>query len=450
MFEERSYRSDAETSAATTQSDDVLFDNYEIKTWEMSPRIYKILAASAAVNLLALVVFAQTNVLTMKGCESPFVGRVCQVLDTVYVGAVLFGTERDYIDAEYDRVDLGDAEITMIDVSNVGPQLQYPEGYFQIANPEQYAAMQAADDAMSFGSPGLSPLPPPGPDLMNTRPVLPRPNRNPIAGGDLPDSPLGEIEEDGEEQENEVANNDRKRGGGRVPGAGEANSDEVAKAEPTPDPSIDPTGSFPTGDDINKRPIVDLANHVNDLRDETGLNLQGDFIIKARGRLDKDGKIDPKTFRYMEAQGDEQLVGVVQEGISSISAAGFLKYLTSLSGEDLNLVFQQDAENLSAMIESQMSSETRARSIKAVLELVLNTARDRKMRPDADQNDKDDLTLLQGAAVRQEGSRVIIEFVVPKTVAHPMIERKLAEQKAEARKPNGNAGLNNNDNTASR
>src|SRR5690606_23860072 len=103
MFEERSYRSDADTSAATTQSDDVLFDNYEIKTWEMSPRIYKILAVSAAVNLLALVVFAQTNVLTMKGCESPFVGRVCQVLDTVYVGAVLFGTERDYIDAEYER-----------------------------------------------------------------------------------------------------------------------------------------------------------------------------------------------------------------------------------------------------------------------------------------------------------------------------------------------------------
>src|SRR5690606_38318060 len=109
---------------APVPDDGVLFNNYEIKTWEMSPRLDKILAASAIFNILAVVVIAQSNLLTMKGCDSPFVGRVCQVLDTVYVGAVLFGTERDYIDVVYDRIDLGSAEITMIDVSNEGPQLQ--------------------------------------------------------------------------------------------------------------------------------------------------------------------------------------------------------------------------------------------------------------------------------------------------------------------------------------
>jgi hypothetical protein len=132
MFEQQSYTPGAE---APQPDDGVLFRNYEIKPWEMSPRLYKILAASAIFNILAVVVIAQSNLLTMKGCESPFVGRVCQVLDTVYVGAVLFGTERDYIDVEYDRIDLGSAEITMIDVSNEGPQLQYPEGYFQLSEP---------------------------------------------------------------------------------------------------------------------------------------------------------------------------------------------------------------------------------------------------------------------------------------------------------------------------
>jgi hypothetical protein len=127
-----------------------------------------------------------------------------------------------------------------------------------------------------------------------------------------------------------------------------------------------------------------------------------------------------------------------------------LKYLSLISGEDLNLVFQQDAENLSALIESQMSNEVRANTVKSLMEAYLNSVKKRKMRPDADQNAKDELVLLQGAVIRQEGAKLIIEFVVPKNVAHPMIERKLAEEKAEARKPNGNAGLRSNDNTASR
>jgi hypothetical protein len=296
MFEQQSYTPEAE---APQPDDGVLFRNYEIKTWEMSPRLYKILAASAIFNILAVVVIAQSNLLTMKGCESPFVGRVCQVLDTVYVGAVLFGTERDYIDVEYDRIDLGSADITMIDVSNVGPQLQYPEGYFQLANPEQYA-MMGQDPLMGFDS-GISALPAPGPDLMNTPPVLPRPNRNPVVGGRLPDSPLGDIEEDDEEQP-EIASN-RKGGGGRLPGAGNTNQDTTvadagANANTAPQPQ-----DLGSGIDINRRPLTDLANHVNDLRDEAGLNLQGNFIIKARGRLDKNGMLDPKTFRYMETQG---------------------------------------------------------------------------------------------------------------------------------------------------
>ena len=142
MFEQHLFSEDA-AEPARPEPGDLLY-NYELKTWDLNPRIYKILAVSAIANILALVVIAQTNMLTMRGCDSPFVGRVCQVLDTVYVGKVLLGTEREYIDAEYDRIDLGDADITMIDVSNMEAPLSYPEGYFQIANPEQFAAMQAA------------------------------------------------------------------------------------------------------------------------------------------------------------------------------------------------------------------------------------------------------------------------------------------------------------------
>src|SRR3954471_4163404 len=99
--------------------------NYEIRSWPLSTRIYQILAASAFINLLFIAILSQTPVLTAKGCDSPLVGRVCQVLDTVYIGSLLFGTEREYADVAYDPTHLSpDDEITFVDVSNMDAKLE--------------------------------------------------------------------------------------------------------------------------------------------------------------------------------------------------------------------------------------------------------------------------------------------------------------------------------------
>ncbi|MBC7898901.1 MAG: hypothetical protein H7070_02510, partial [Saprospiraceae bacterium] len=145
MFEQSLYNQPVPEQPQPQEGD--LFANYEIRNWNYSRRIYQILAISAVINIFGIAFLAQTEVLTARGCDSPFVGRVCQVLDTVYVGSLLLGTDREYVDAVYDKVDLGDAEITYIDVSGETPPLSYPEGYFQIANPEQFAMLQqqAAD-----------------------------------------------------------------------------------------------------------------------------------------------------------------------------------------------------------------------------------------------------------------------------------------------------------------
>src|SRR5207249_4310863 len=107
--------------AASAQEGD-LFNNYEIKGWLSAPGLSKIVGFSAVVNIVAILVVAQTSLLTMKGCDSPLVGSVCQVLDTVYVGSLLFGTDREYVDAAYDRTELEpDDDITYIDASNITP-----------------------------------------------------------------------------------------------------------------------------------------------------------------------------------------------------------------------------------------------------------------------------------------------------------------------------------------
>ena len=67
MFEQSIY--DTEPVATPTQDGD-LFHNYEFKSWDLSPRIYKILGFSALGNIIVILIVAQTSLLTMKGCDS--------------------------------------------------------------------------------------------------------------------------------------------------------------------------------------------------------------------------------------------------------------------------------------------------------------------------------------------------------------------------------------------
>src|SRR5436190_13289158 len=155
MFEQPLY--EFEPAAARVEGSD-LFKDYEIKSWVFTPRVIKIVALSAVVNIVALLVVGQTSLLTLKGCDSPLVGSVCKVLDTVYVGALLFGTDREYVDVAYEKTDLNDDdEITYIDASNIPPPFNYPVDYFRIANPEKFMTPEVLDESTGFtqGIPGI-------------------------------------------------------------------------------------------------------------------------------------------------------------------------------------------------------------------------------------------------------------------------------------------------------
>ncbi len=445
MSQEQSY---FETeNAVQTPAEKEFLQSYELRGWELSPRIYKILGVSALANLLFFGVAAQTSLLTMKGCESPFVGRVCQVLDTVYVGAVLFGTDREFVDAAYERIDLGEADITFVDVTGQTGPLEYPEGYFQIANPEQFAAMQAANQNPTFGFNPTTPIytPPPAPPVgggvLSRAPRLPKANPNAVKG-DEPDLPFT--------VEDETADANAGRGGNKPP-LGNANTNgQVANANTNPQP-VNPNDPLALPEMINRRPLVDLGNFINDERAKNQLDLQSEFELSARGKLDKNGRLDPKNFRYIKASGeDERMINVVKASIEAVNVAGYLQYLRDLTGKDLFLDLSQNETDISAVIQSEVETESRAKAIKSTLELGISIAKNRKLAENADQNDKDDLVVLEGAKVEVEGKRVIIRFVVPKEIAHPMIERKLAEQANEAKKPNGNAGMRPADKTAAK
>jgi len=462
MFERPLY--EYEPVAAPVQQEGDMFRNYEIKGWLSRPGLFKVLGASAVLNIVALLVVAQTSLLTMKGCDSPLVGSVCQVLDTVYVGSMLFGTDREYVDAAYDKIPLGeDSEITYIDASNVTPPLEYPAGYFQIANPEEFAVVDDTNlDGGLFGNgvtqdiPGIPnglqyAQPSTDNNLFNTAPVLPTPNPNVIDENTLPSSNGNQLAWTKSPKYNHRWTRDGKKpplisaSPGSTPEGpdpeGLANLEPSPDASPTVVPSPDPTGPVPQIE-ITKRPLLDLADTVNGLLDKKMVNLEDPFQIQATGKLGKDGKFDSKTFRYTKALPENsRMVEVVQEAVEAVNESNFLQYLSMFSGKDLSFEIMQDDKMVVATVVSEFDSDLRANTMSTLLTQFIATKRAEKEAPTASQNDKEDLVFLQNARVEHPGKKLVVTFTVPKANVQTIIMRRLAERRAEPKAENTNGSM---------
>lgn len=205
------------------------------------------------------------------------------------------------------------------------------------------------------------------------------------------------------------------------------------KTPPNKSPGPTPaSGNRSSGHEINKRPLVDFARSVNDLLDKKQVDLESAFVVNAHGKLNEDGKLDPKSFRWGEISSqDPKIVGVVKGAIEAINDSGYLQYLNDLGGKDFNLLLQQNDSNISAVIHSEMLSETRARTVSSALGLMVSIAKKAKSSDGTDQRDKDDLVLLDSATFEAVGKKLVIRFQVPKAIAQEMIQRNLAEQRTQ-------------------
>lgn len=426
-----------------------LFNHYEIKNWEFNPRIYKILGISALVSLFSLLVVGQANLLTRKGCDSPFVGKVCVVLDTLYVGSKMATTNTEFIEkSDYEKTDLGDVEITWV---NVQDKLYYPEGYFSLANPQPIAVMNPDGTMTTDGTgqyiPGITnPTTGGGGDaLINTKPQKPQKNDNAVVGGNV-DSPYAI-------SENPTIKKNTPIYRPKFPKNPKTNNKSPEKlpnltTDPTTDPKTaqtdpnqKPLTSDPEAIKINKVPLQDLRVAVNELKSKGEVNLASPFVIQAKGKLNKEGKIDANTFKYLRAESaDKNMVEVVKESIEAFNDSGYLQYLTNLSGKDLEFLFQQDTTAVTAVVQSELESDTRAKSIASALQLLMLAAKSKKEGAIADmerendpkkvqdlQDERDDLELLKNAQVASDGKKIVIKFVVPQEIATKMLERKLQE-----------------------
>lgn len=429
-----------------------LFEQYEIKNWNFSPRLYKIMAASAIFNLVALVVFAQTNLLTRKGCESPLVGRVCDVIDAVYVGKVLLGEDKEFASVDYEKTKLEDFDITYVDVSGQTPPLKYPEGYFALANPE--SVMPDVTDtsvvpsgfemppAGSTSIPGITNNPiatnpiagnpiPGGNNMLNKPAKLPPPMKGPaIKGGKLPKGPLGDFVADDKPEKNKAKDKtlDDKQTA--------ENKDEKDQTTPK---QLD-LKSMPVAEKIiNKKPLQDFGETVLDKVAAKTVDLNKPFMVVMQGTITKEGKFDPNKSGYTKQDGDPEMINVAKDAIEAIGDSGILTYLSSLEVENVSFTLVQDDKQIYAIITSDQKTENQAKKISSGLNFFISTG---KMTV----KEEDTLALLNASKVESQGKNFVLNFKLDKPIAQELIKRQLEKAQAKRQQqpqPSGNVDSKN-------
>ena len=445
MFEQQSYAFDV---PAEPLREGDLFYQHEVGRWKFDNRLYAIIAGSAVFIFAFFGGIAQTPFLTARGCDSPFVGRVCLVLDMAYVSSALFGTEREMADVEYERTQLGEADVVWIDQTGVPAQMTYPEGYFQIANPEQFAQQQAmlngAPNPYDFNTSGFPVNTPPvqsGTSLIDTPAIAPK--KNPKARpNNLPDSPFDLTDVNGEDGDKTgaTANTNTNTTDPRV---------AQNKPSPSPSPAEDVAVEDKFGIFLNKRPMrVKAEETIADIN-ANKVKIDSNFKVVVTGTLGlaKDGKtvilknakpvVDPKT-----PKNDPAMEKLVQDWILAVGDSGWLGYLDKLKTKQLVITVEQNDDQLVASVKADQPSENLAKTAASGLNGLIQIA--------ATQVKDDEKSFLEKASITTEGKTFVLNFVIPKPVAQEMIQRKLAEQAAGPGKPSGNATTPQSNNTAAK
>jgi hypothetical protein len=185
--------------------------------------------------------------------------------------------------------------------------------------------------------------------------------------------------------------------------------------------------------EFNKRPLKDFAREVNAKVQDKKIDLFGNVSVGLRGELTREGKFDPKKPNFLSAQGDAELINIVKAGILAINDSGYLSLIEQLSGKTVDISFIQNESGINVEIQSEMESETRARTTKTLLDLAIKLGMVQKNKAIADpantesQNDKDELALLEKVTIEVLSNKIIARINVPKELVIEMINRKLKD-----------------------
>ena len=181
------------------------------------------------------------------------------------------------------------------------------------------------------------------------------------------------------------------------------------------------------GEEINEAPLRELAVTVKTSLESKEFDFDKPFVVEYTGVISKDGKLDLKTGKFSRVEGDKKCADIAKQAIVAISDSGYFAYLRDTSIDNVVILIEQTASDVTARLSASTISETRARSLQSVLSTLILVAKDQINKPEATENDKVNLDLLKATTVTSHEKNLVITISLPKTIFHEIIKSKLAK-----------------------
>lgn len=176
---------------------------------------------------------------------------------------------------------------------------------------------------------------------------------------------------------------------------------------------------------IDKRPIKELGLSIKGKLESKELDLTAPFLVECKSALGKDGRLVPKTVKFVRTEGDRKMVEIANQAIRAVSESGYFAYFRDLGVGEVSVLVKQDASEFALSISAMVATEVRAKTIALLLDTAITSFKHRK---DNGKTDHDDLLWLNGMLVTSAEREVTVSSVLPKAAFHDMITRKLADR----------------------
>lgn len=358
-----------------------LFENFEVNRDSRLSMLVKVTGASLIVHLVLIWLIVY----------------VPAVRDTLNIAALIASTR--IVDQDYVATQIrDDVQIVQLD------KFHYPEGYWAIEGqgstdpaataPNDPFAARVISQAQPGGGPDVVETPSPSPEATPEASPSPSPDpsvsASPAIAQNASPSPSGSPltqEEAQIELEKTAAQNDVR---------------------------------LPEENQINKKPLKDLAAYANDLKNEGKLDLNKPFKVVIEAQLDEKGKL--QNARVVEKEGDENVIQLFRRLIEALNDSGFLTYLSPISkdnpGSTVTITVKQGQNEVVASVESETTSAERAKSLASVLNNLLYFGAGSRA-------GKDEEVIMKNTNVTPDGKKVVLSFSMPRQSVVDMIRKQM-------------------------
>ena len=316
--------------------------------------------------------------------------------DTLNIAAIIASTK--FVDKDYEATQIRD-DVQLVQLSD---KFRYPEGYFQFES--QLAAGQV---------PGQTPTPDPfAPRIISqaSKESKVDPEASPSPSPEVSASPAAS------------------------PAASVSPSAAaVAQASPSPSPltpdeaqkELEKTAeqnniTLPEENEINKKPLKDLAAQMNDLKNEGKLDLNKPFEIVIEAELNDQAKLI--NARFKKKEGDAILQDLFSRMVTALNDSGLLIFLRPISndnpGATVTITIKQGAKEVLASVESEASSPGSAVKLAKDYNNMLALGAWSRA-------GKDEGELMKNSTATPDGKKVAVNFSMPRQTVVDMINKQL-------------------------